>query len=104
MATFATVQIEVTITMGPHKVAEAQKKVGDRFEADGQGERYCYSYSMPHTKGILSGTLYCYDNTLIPGEQCMLPIQAQIERTEIKLKKGEAIFVKKPEKSDKPKG
>lgn len=104
MATFATVQIEVTITMGPHRIAEGQRKVGDRFEADGNGERYAYSFSMLHTKGILSGSLTCYDNTLVPGQLVILPIQAQIERTEIKLKKGEPIFVQKPEKNDKPKG
>lgn len=98
MATFATVMIEVTITMGPHRLAEGQKKVGEKFEPDGRGERFAYSYSMLHTKGILSGTLTCYDNTLVPGQVAILPIQAQIDRPDIRVDKGISIYVQKPEK------
>lgn len=99
MAVYATVTIEATITLGPHTIAEGQRKVGDKFEFDGRGERYAYSYALPHTKGILSGTLTCYDKTLAPGMIVNLPIQAQIDRPDIKIDKSVSIYVQKPEKN-----
>lgn len=101
MAVYATVSIDVTITMGPHEIAEGQRKEGNGFVSDGKGKRYAYSYSMPHTKGILSGSLTCYDSTLVPGMIVTIPIQAQIERPDVKIDKGVAIYVQKPEKQSK---